>query len=54
VEVVLRTPAAAEALGLIAEQVPELMLGAGTVLSVEQVSRSPLSTEPAAQEIKIL
>jgi hypothetical protein len=38
VEVVLRTPAAAEALSQIADHVPELMLGAGTVLTIEQAS----------------
>lgn len=46
VEVVLRTPAAAEALGQIVEQVPELMLGAGTVLTIEQ-ARSVAHGPPA-------
>lgn len=35
-EITFRTAAAAEAIGLIKKQLPELLVGAGTVLSVEQ------------------
>lgn len=37
VEVTFRTPAAAEAISLIHDQLPELLLGAGTVTTAEQV-----------------
>ena len=36
IEITLRTPAGIEAIRQIAEQVPDLLVGAGTVLSVEQ------------------
>ena len=39
-ELVLRSPAAEEALGIIASRVGEMLVGAGTVLSVEQAERS--------------
>ena len=42
-ELVLRTPAAEEALAIIAERVPEMYVGAGTVLSVAQAERSVTS-----------
>lgn len=35
-EITFRTAAAAEAIGLIKKQLPELLVGAGTILSVEQ------------------
>lgn len=37
-EVTLRTPAATDAIAAIAEQVPEVLVGAGTVLSGDQVA----------------
>ena len=37
-EVTLRTPAASDAIAAIAEQVPEVLVGAGTVLNGDQVS----------------
>jgi 2-dehydro-3-deoxyphosphogluconate aldolase/(4S)-4-hydroxy-2-oxoglutarate aldolase len=40
VEVVLRTDAALECLAAVAEAVPEAMVGAGTVLSAEQVRKA--------------
>ncbi|MCF1593883.1 bifunctional 4-hydroxy-2-oxoglutarate aldolase/2-dehydro-3-deoxy-phosphogluconate aldolase [Streptomyces muensis] len=40
IEVTLRTPAALEAIGAIADAVPEAVVGAGTVITPEQVSRA--------------
>jgi len=39
-EVTFRTAAAAEAIGRIAKRFPEMLLGAGTVLTVEQANRA--------------
>jgi len=39
-EVTFRTAAAAEAIGRIAKRYPEMLLGAGTVLTVEQANRA--------------
>jgi 2-dehydro-3-deoxyphosphogluconate aldolase/(4S)-4-hydroxy-2-oxoglutarate aldolase len=39
-EVTFRTPAAAEAISLIARDVPEVLLGAGTVLTIEQAKQA--------------
>ena len=38
VEVVLRTPAAIECMGIIAKEVPEAVIGAGTVLGTDQAT----------------
>ncbi|QKV95245.1 bifunctional 4-hydroxy-2-oxoglutarate aldolase/2-dehydro-3-deoxy-phosphogluconate aldolase [Streptomyces sp. NA02950] len=40
IEITLRTPAAADAIRAVAEQVPEAVVGAGTVLTPEQVETS--------------
>lgn len=40
IELTLRTPAALESLALIASQVPEMLLGAGTVLDERQVQEA--------------
>jgi 2-dehydro-3-deoxyphosphogluconate aldolase/(4S)-4-hydroxy-2-oxoglutarate aldolase len=39
-EVTFRTQAAAEAIAILSETCPQLLVGAGTVLSVEQVDRA--------------
>ncbi|MFC5219162.1 bifunctional 4-hydroxy-2-oxoglutarate aldolase/2-dehydro-3-deoxy-phosphogluconate aldolase [Streptomyces coerulescens] len=40
IEVTLRTPAALEAIGAIADAVPDAVVGAGTVITPEQVTRA--------------
>lgn len=40
IELTLRTPAALEAIGAIAAQVPEILIGAGTVLTPEQAEQA--------------
>ncbi len=63
-EVTFRTEAAEESIRIMAEQFPQMLVGAGTVLTTEQVDRavaagakfivSPFRTEAAEESIRIM